>query len=353
MRPKIFQINTQNYISLKSNGTSYFVREYLDEYNEQLSAWKIKCISIYNYWQNEMHGNKVKEEIFYESEFIEFDRYFNFNPPTRKPSETTKKLNNRIESLLYAPDKLDALLNKGYNWHRGVYKEELLKKLIIDLLAKDLSIDSKIKVGTGFIMKNPRIHSRQLDIIVYVDSDEVLFNCENFVIVPHKSTIATIEIKSKLDKTQMLGYGNNIGALRNQYDLADFENTTNGNIIKCIIGYKKGFKKTGTFHEWISSFYKGELIDKKNLFITVPTLIGTLDGFCALFGLDKGTPSVFYSKSPEGISSFQVFYSELLKGINKMLHISIPSSREYLNMLPDEEYRSDNPLGINWKGVGI
>ena len=342
MKQKLFNINES--VTLKSDGTPLSIVEYTDEYCDAISAWKVKCVSEYT---------NSDLNFYYEYQFEEFAQKYNFNPPIRKPSPTTKKINKRIEALNRKTQRLDKHLHENYQIHRGLYKESLIRDLLIELLKKDFRNNQKIKVGTGFISDKPKHHTNQLDVIVYFDG-KGLIAFDSFVLVPPQLAIAVIEIKTKIDSKQLLTNDKKVGALENQYKISEYDTECEKHIIKCIIGFEKGFKRNQSFENWIKTFYKNYAVDNSNVFKTLPDLIGTLDGFCVFFGTNAySNPALFYSKSPEGISSFQSLYHLLLKSIAENFELYTPNANDYLNLLPHEDYRDDNLFGIDYDGIEI
>jgi hypothetical protein len=83
------------------------------------------------------------------------------------------------------------------NWGEdGKYKEEKLKSILKNRLPRNLS------VGTGFILNqishNDNIVSKQIDILVYDNSQPPVFCEGDFVIVTQNSVKAIIEVKSNV-----------------------------------------------------------------------------------------------------------------------------------------------------------
>jgi hypothetical protein len=353
---QLFEIGFEKSYTLRSNGTPYFICRYTNEYCEDIFAWKVICISEQNYWDNLRHQEKIVEKVFYERDFVEYNSAFSFKVPPRKPSLKTKLINERIDKIINCPEQINNLLGKGYNLYSGLIKEELIREFLVELLNIDLKDNVDIKIGTGFIVNHiNKKKSKQIDIIVYKDSNDTnTFCCGGFIITEPKNVFATIEIKTDLNKTELLGdKKSKTGALANQHSITELDDNEGRHIIKSIIGYNKGKFKDELFNEWISEFYKDKKVDKENIFKTFPNLIATLDGFCVNFGLQyPNFPSLFYSNSQENISGFQIFYISLLGELVK-LGLKVNNIGQYLNMLPDEDYRDDNPLGINWKGIKI
>lgn len=87
------------------------------------------------------------------------------------------------------------------NWGEdGRYKEEKLKAVLRTRLPNNLS------VGTGFVL-NQKSHdenvvSKQIDILVYDNTQPTIFSEGDFVIVTQNSVKALIEVKSKISSNR-------------------------------------------------------------------------------------------------------------------------------------------------------
>lgn len=76
----------------------------------------------------------------------------------------------------------------------GTFYEDALRELVREVLP------GQLKIGTGFIFDTDRrCHSRQLDILVYNDSQEApLYRRGQFVVIPPKLAVAQSEVKKTL-----------------------------------------------------------------------------------------------------------------------------------------------------------
>jgi hypothetical protein len=93
-----------------------------------------------------------------------------------------KAVQNRVRNLI-----------KDANWlEEGRYKEVVLRNVIRRFLPENLNI------GTGFILKDKKEISKQIDIIIYDNTYPVLFREGDFVITSPENVKAIIEVKTKL-----------------------------------------------------------------------------------------------------------------------------------------------------------
>jgi hypothetical protein len=110
---------------------------------------------------------------------------------------------NTLEYQISISRELDVIKNRvrnligDANWGEdGRYKEEKLKAILRNRLPNNLS------VGTGFVLTqlthNENIVSKQIDILIYDNTQPPIFNEGDFVIVTQNSVRAIIEVKSKI-----------------------------------------------------------------------------------------------------------------------------------------------------------
>jgi len=93
-----------------------------------------------------------------------------------------KAVQNRVRNLI-----------RDANWaEEGRYKEVVLRNVIRRFLPENLNI------GTGFILKDKKEISKQIDIIIYDNTYPVLFREGDFVITSPENVKAIIEVKRKL-----------------------------------------------------------------------------------------------------------------------------------------------------------
>jgi hypothetical protein len=103
--------------------------------------------------------------------------------------EFHKSIGNELNAV---KDRVRNLI-KDANWaEEGRYKEAVLRNVIRRFLPKNLDI------GTGFILKDKKEISKQIDIIIYDNTYPVLFREGDFVITSPESVKAIIEVKTKL-----------------------------------------------------------------------------------------------------------------------------------------------------------
>ena len=59
-------------------------------------------------------------------------------------------------------------------------------------------LTKNVSVGTGFIVTQEKI-STQIDIIIYVNKYQLMFEQGDFVIIPSESVLGIVEVQSSLD----------------------------------------------------------------------------------------------------------------------------------------------------------
>ncbi len=98
-------------------------------------------------------------------------------------------------------NRVRSLIGNAHWGEEGRYKEAILRTVINRFLPNNLSI------GTGFITGelglDDSIISNQLDLIVYDNSIPVLFREGDFIITTEKNVRGIIEVKSKLNITNL------------------------------------------------------------------------------------------------------------------------------------------------------
>lgn len=110
---------------------------------------------------------------------------------------------NTLEYQISINRELDTIKNRvrnligDANWGEdGRYKEEKLKSVLRTRLPNNLS------VGTGFVLNqishNENVVSKQIDILIYDNTQPTIFSEDDFVIVTQNSVRALIEVKSKV-----------------------------------------------------------------------------------------------------------------------------------------------------------
>lgn len=149
---------------------------------------------------------------------------------------------NNLEFQKSITKELDIVKNRVRNlignahWgEEGRYKEAILKTVINRFLPNNLSI------GTGFITGDlgldNSIISNQIDLIVYDNSIPVLFKEGDFIITTEKNVRAIIEVKSKLNITNLRKVVTDFNNL-NRFQLIA-ENGQN-RIFKGLFAYENG-----------------------------------------------------------------------------------------------------------------
>lgn len=99
------------------------------------------------------------------------------------------------EQLIAAKDRVRNFIDDAHWAEDGRYKEIVLKELLAEKLPSNVSL------GTGFAMGD-RL-SKQIDIIVYRSDIPLLFQKADFVIVPECAVLGIIEVKTKLDSSNI------------------------------------------------------------------------------------------------------------------------------------------------------
>ncbi len=79
---------------------------------------------------------------------------------------------------------------------KGILYEAVLRKTLHEL------VPARVKVGTGFLVDlSEGRHSAQADIILYSDSSIApVYQCQDFVVIDHRTSYAAVEVKSTLTK---------------------------------------------------------------------------------------------------------------------------------------------------------
>lgn len=155
---------------------------------------------------------------------------------------------NNLEFQKSITKELDIVKNRVRNlignahWgEEGRYKEAVLKTVINRFLPNNLSI------GTGFIAGdrgiNDPIISNQIDLIIYDNSIPVLFKEGDFIITTEKNVRAIIEVKSKLNITNLKKVITDFNNL-NQFPL--IADNGDNRIFKGLFAYENGIANIET-----------------------------------------------------------------------------------------------------------
>lgn len=155
---------------------------------------------------------------------------------------------NNLEFQKSITRELDIVKNRvrsligNANWgEEGRYKEAVLKTVINRFLPNNLSI------GTGFIAgergRNDSIISNQIDLIIYDNSIPVLFREGDFIITTEKNVRAVIEVKSKLNITNLRKVITDFNNL-NQFPL--IADNGDNRVFKGLFAYENGIANIET-----------------------------------------------------------------------------------------------------------
>jgi len=149
---------------------------------------------------------------------------------------------NNLEFQKSITRELDVIKNRVRNlignahWgEEGRFKEAILKTIINRFLPNNLSI------GTGFISGElglgDSMISNQLDLIIYENSIPVLFKEGDFIITTEKNVRGIIEVKSRLDTTNLRKTVDDFNSLA-QFPL--IANNGENRIFKGLFAYENG-----------------------------------------------------------------------------------------------------------------
>lgn len=101
--------------------------------------------------------------------------------------------------MISTKDRVRDFIDNRHWGEDGRYKEIILAKKIKQLLLEAVS------VGTGFVMCENNKTTFQLDIIIYRNDFPLFFKNESFVIVPKESVLGIVEVKTKLNSSNVRG----------------------------------------------------------------------------------------------------------------------------------------------------
>lgn len=152
--------------------------------------------------------------------------------------EFQKSITNELDIV---KNRVRSLIGNAHWGEEGRYKEAVLKTVINRFLPNSLSI------GTGFITGElglgDTIISNQIDLIVYDNSIPVLFREGDFIITTEKNVRAIIEVKSKLNITNLRKVVNDFNSL-NQFPL--IADNGDNRIFKGLFAYENGITNIET-----------------------------------------------------------------------------------------------------------
>jgi len=115
--------------------------------------------------------------------------------PQGSATEVTRKWFDQLESVLHAEAELAGLL--GHGTMVGNAREFLVSRVLKSVLAPSLHI------GTGKIIGHDGSESKQIDVIIYDPSFPVLEVQPGHGLYFAEGVVATIEVKSKIDKSKL------------------------------------------------------------------------------------------------------------------------------------------------------
>ena len=98
-----------------------------------------------------------------------------------------------------------------HNQTTGEFYETILRKFLNEFIPK------KFKIGTGFIIDiENHQSSRQVDIIIYEDGKfSPIYQHNDFVIVESNTVLSTIEVKARIDSTNINAASKNMDSVKN------------------------------------------------------------------------------------------------------------------------------------------
>ena len=266
------------------------------------------------------------------------------NLTQRIPNSQTIALNEELQILADISKRIGSI-EIDNNLYKGLFREDLLRALLIKLLKQDIVSDSNVEVASGYILHEDRI-SNQIDVIIYKSgNDKIIFESPSYVITGPENVYATIELKSTLNIQAFRE------ALSNQHSVYKASRDVNDKILKFIVGISSDYN-ISLIKKWLVSFYQGELSDVNEIYRAKANQIFALDNKQVIhFGevlFPRRCPAFFVGEATEEISGFQIFYANILRSLVEQ-GISIPNADAYLNFLPGEQYRADNFLNIDWE----
>lgn len=220
-------------------------------------------------------------------------------------------------------NRVRSLIGNAHWGEEGRFKEVVLKTVINRFLPNNLSI------GTGFIIGelglDDSIISNQIDLIVYDNSIPVLFREGDFIITTEKNVRAIIEVKSKLNITNL------------RKVVTDFNNLNRFPLI-AENGVNRIFKGLFAFENGISNIEGSQILEQelRNSNGNINHITVNKNYFIRFWRDNQGlTPQViannpFYSLYKIDDLSFSYFISNLI-------HISS-------NQLLDDRYQFSFPI---------
>lgn len=142
--------------------------------------------------------------------------------------EYRRSISNELISI---KDRVRNFIEDNHWGEDGRYKEIILSEILKNLLPQNVT------VATGFILGKGNQVSNQIDIIIFKNDYPVLFKMANFVVVAKESVVGIIEVKSKIDSSNIkeaIEKSHNNGKL------------VGNHIFNGIFGYETGFSFNGS-----------------------------------------------------------------------------------------------------------
>lgn len=141
------------------------------------------------------------------------------------------------QELISTKDRVRDFIDNRHWGEDGRYKEIILAEKI-----KQLSPEA-VSIGTGFVMCENNETTSQLDIIIYRNDVPLFFKKESFVIVPKESVLGIVEVKTKLNSSNVRG----------AIEKAHINGQLIGNhIFNGIFSYEEGFRFDEDLNETLS-----------------------------------------------------------------------------------------------------
>lgn len=176
------------------------------------------------------------------------------------------------QELISTKDRVRNFIDDRHWGEDGRYKEIILEDKIKQLLPSGAS------VGNGFVMCGENITTSQLDIVVYRTDFPLFFKKESFVIIPKESVLGIIEVKTKLNSSniretvkkahlngQLIGNKifNGIFSYENGFC---FEGQLNTGLKESLENYSRFINNITFGKDYFMKFWKDERSSMNNIF---------------------------------------------------------------------------------------
>ncbi|WP_417803576.1 DUF6602 domain-containing protein [Thalassospira lucentensis] len=202
-----------------------------------------------------------------------------------------------VENELLARSKIPA--NSGHSLHKGTPREQFLRGFL------ESHVGSKLSIGTGEIIDSnskPNEQRNQFDIIIYKPEYPKLDFGAGINAFLAESVVATIEVKSTLDKvglTQATKSANKAKLLSRNLVTPFTAGYVPSNIMSYVVAYD-GPKMLETVHNWQSEIDRDYYLNQKPLPPTKAERIAmTSEGIDGIFVL--GTGNMVHDTSAVGV----------------------------------------------------